>query len=262
MGREVKRVPLNFDWPLNKVWAGYRNPYWEAQECEDCGGGGYNPETREIADSWYDHGGFIAFRGVELLTERQLLIELKGSPGRWTYHYGYAPDGSRAERPPWKVVGDCRSWQFDLKQDEVDSLVENGRLVDLWKTYQDGSWKQSRDLESNPVTAAEVNEWAKCGVAASDGRVVFMTTNHKDRLDPALIRAGRADVHVRVDNPTGDQAARMFWEFFPDRRDLAARLKKDWDEGCGMSMADLQEHFLNNRLNAEAAVRVGRSTEG
>lgn len=27
MGREVRRVPLDFDWPLNKVWEGYLNPH-------------------------------------------------------------------------------------------------------------------------------------------------------------------------------------------------------------------------------------------
>jgi hypothetical protein len=27
MGRELKRVPLDFDCPLNKVWKGYINPF-------------------------------------------------------------------------------------------------------------------------------------------------------------------------------------------------------------------------------------------
>jgi hypothetical protein len=33
MGREVKRVPLDFNHPLNKVWSGYINPYYK--ECPD-----------------------------------------------------------------------------------------------------------------------------------------------------------------------------------------------------------------------------------
>jgi chaperone BCS1 len=33
------------------------------------------------------------------------------------------------------------------------------------------------------------------GVATPDGRIVIMTTNYPDRLDPALVRPGRADVH-------------------------------------------------------------------
>ncbi|VDO53640.1 unnamed protein product [Onchocerca flexuosa] len=32
------------------------------------------------------------------------------------------------------------------------------------------------------------------GVASADERILFMTTNHIDRLDPALIRPGRVDV--------------------------------------------------------------------
>lgn len=27
MGREIRRVPLDFDWPLNKVWKGFINPH-------------------------------------------------------------------------------------------------------------------------------------------------------------------------------------------------------------------------------------------
>ena len=35
------------------------------------------------------------------------------------------------------------------------------------------------------------------GVATQEGTVLFMTTNHLERLDPALIRAGRIDEQVR-----------------------------------------------------------------
>ena len=34
------------------------------------------------------------------------------------------------------------------------------------------------------------------GVAAQEGRIFFMTTNHIDKLDPALVRPGRCDVKV------------------------------------------------------------------
>lgn len=34
------------------------------------------------------------------------------------------------------------------------------------------------------------------GVVSSDAQLVFMTTNHKQMLDPALIRPGRVDVQV------------------------------------------------------------------
>lgn len=34
------------------------------------------------------------------------------------------------------------------------------------------------------------------GVTSSDAQLVFMTTNHKQMLDPALIRPGRVDIQV------------------------------------------------------------------
>lgn len=52
------------------------------------------------------------------------------------------------------------------------------------------------------------------GAAAQEGCVIMMTTNHKEKLDEALIRPGRCDVHVKVDKASKDQAKRMFWRFF------------------------------------------------
>lgn len=53
MGREIKRVALDFDWPLKMTWKGYLNPY-DSQECRVCDGSGHNPETKQISDDWYD----------------------------------------------------------------------------------------------------------------------------------------------------------------------------------------------------------------
>jgi len=54
MGRELKRVPLNFDYPLRQVWKGYINPY-RSMECKSCKGSGQNPETKRLSDDWYTH---------------------------------------------------------------------------------------------------------------------------------------------------------------------------------------------------------------
>ena len=37
LNREVKRVPLDFDWDLHKVWKGYLNPHYK--ECQHCKSG-------------------------------------------------------------------------------------------------------------------------------------------------------------------------------------------------------------------------------
>lgn len=51
MGREVKRVALDFDWPENLPWKGYMSPY-KGQECV-CKGTGMNPETAALGEAFY-----------------------------------------------------------------------------------------------------------------------------------------------------------------------------------------------------------------
>ncbi|MFS7957656.1 putative ATPase, AAA-type, core, P-loop containing nucleoside triphosphate hydrolase [Helianthus anomalus] len=36
--------------------------------------------------------------------------------------------------------------------------------------------------------------WSSCG----DERIIILTTNRKDKLDPALIRPGRMDLHIHM----------------------------------------------------------------
>lgn len=138
--RTLKRVPLDFQWPLHQVWDGYVNPWPGSLPCPLCDSSGYNLPTKLIADTFYDLEGF----GV-----------------RWTYQYGTAPDGSSTTRPPWRVVGDCRRWCNDVTQDEVQALVDQGRLVDFTHAWTGGRWVRRAD-ECIP-TAAEVNAWNQSG---------------------------------------------------------------------------------------------------
>ena len=48
-----------------------------------------------------------------------------------------------------------------------------------------------------------------------DGRLLFATTNHIERLDPALSRPGRMDVWVNFKHATKWQAEGIFKCFFP-----------------------------------------------
>jgi hypothetical protein len=53
MGRTLKRVPLDFDWPINAKWYGYLNPF-RPTSCPACEATGVNPETKKLLDDWYD----------------------------------------------------------------------------------------------------------------------------------------------------------------------------------------------------------------
>jgi chaperone BCS1 len=54
------------------------------------------------------------------------------------------------------------------------------------------------------------------GLAAGEDRIAFLTTNHIDRLDPALIRPGRVDMMVRIGEATRYQATQMWDRYYGD----------------------------------------------
>lgn len=90
MGRETKRVPLDFDWPLKKTWSGYLMPdRLNETRCEQCDGEGYSPEARAIANTFYPH------------------------------MISWDANGQREQL----------AWHDKIGQAEVDNLVKRGRLL-------------------------------------------------------------------------------------------------------------------------------------
>jgi chaperone BCS1 len=91
------------------------------------------------------------------------------------------------------------------------------------------------------------------GVASPEGRMIIMTTNHLERLDPALIRPGRADVKLSFANARADQARRLFGRFYPEQVRLSRDFARRVEDGK-YSMATLQDYLMLHRRNPEEAV--------
>lgn len=90
------------------------------------------------------------------------------------------------------------------------------------------------------------------GIASHEGHLLFLTTNHRDRLDPALIRPGRVDMEVEFRSATPEQAAALFKRFFPEADALAQRVAELLPGN--VSMAALQGHFILHKHDPQAAV--------
>jgi chaperone BCS1 len=93
------------------------------------------------------------------------------------------------------------------------------------------------------------------GLATPDGRILFMTTNHREKLDSALIRPGRVDQQYEIGNANTEQARAYFLRFFPGR-ELEAVQFAAWAGSGRYSMAQLQEHLVLYATDIEAAVRA------
>lgn len=111
------------------------------------------------------------------------------------------------------------------------------------------------------------------GVAAGEERITFLTTNHIDRLDEALIRPGRVDMIVEIGEATRYQAAEMWNRFYGDidpdgagRERFLLKLESLGliSDSSGMatgtnsrtSMAAMQGLFLFNKDNMEGAIAM------
>lgn len=69
-------------------------------------------------------------------------------------------------------------------------------------------------------------------LAPQDGRILIMSTNHVDRLDPALIRPGRVDCRMEVGGLTRQAASDYVDRLFPHlatRHDLVSEVMGDTD---------------------------------
>eukprot|EP01126_Amoeba_proteus_P009403 TRINITY_DN13556_c0_g1_i1.p1 TRINITY_DN13556_c0_g1~~TRINITY_DN13556_c0_g1_i1.p1 ORF type:complete len:476 (-),score=94.03 TRINITY_DN13556_c0_g1_i1:367-1719(-) len=96
------------------------------------------------------------------------------------------------------------------------------------------------------------------GVAAAEGRVLFMTTNHLERLDEALIRPGRVDRIEYLGRANKLQLQEMFKRFYPEDAELfeeKIRLPPFAVNGK-VSMAQVQGLFLQAKTNPQAALEM------
>lgn len=142
MGRELKRVPLNFEWEIGKLWCGYINPH-KAHECKHCNGTGYSKEYKYFENEWY------GWNNEDYIQ----------NPFHENRRYN------------------INAWNNNLTQEDVDALLAEDRLWDFTrvpindeqkeivkKKISDGgnSWLPFNN--GYRPSAKEVNEWNLKGI--------------------------------------------------------------------------------------------------
>ena len=93
------------------------------------------------------------------------------------------------------------------------------------------------------------------GVAAQEGRIVVLTTNHRDSLDAALIRPGRIDLALEIGLAGPQQVRALFLRFHPE----AAAIADELAAALGtrrLSPASVQQVLLAHADAREAAVAL------
>ncbi|XP_014676469.1 PREDICTED: mitochondrial chaperone BCS1-like [Priapulus caudatus] len=95
------------------------------------------------------------------------------------------------------------------------------------------------------------------GVASTEARIVFMTTNYLERLDAALIRPGRVDVRELIGHASEHQLRAMFRRFYPEESEAAAGefAERAAAHGRPVSMAQVQGLFMVYKTDPGAVLQ-------
>lgn len=166
MGLELKRVALDFVWPVNTIWSGYINPHDARQcDCPACEGSGSSPTARLLGAQWYGNAPFrpedrgsTPFLPSHPAIVAQAERNVHHSP---EYYRGQDAVEREAQRLAQHYNG-C--WCHHLDARDVAALVKVSRLLDFTHTFtREIGW-----LPKNPPvtpTPEEVNAWSLTGMA-------------------------------------------------------------------------------------------------
>jgi chaperone BCS1 len=83
------------------------------------------------------------------------------------------------------------------------------------------------------------------GIPAPEGRYLLMTTNHKEVLDPALIRSGRVDIHAPIDKLDARLACQLYGVIWPETQEDPEHWLQMLGEDWSATGADLQNCFIH-----------------
>ncbi len=89
------------------------------------------------------------------------------------------------------------------------------------------------------------------GAGAVEGSIAILTTNHRERLDPALIRPGRCDREFELGYLSAASCAKMFCCFFPDPQLAAIASEK---LGTYQVSPAAWQNYLQCQDNAQSAI--------
>lgn len=96
------------------------------------------------------------------------------------------------------------------------------------------------------------------GITTPDGLLVFMTTNHPEKLDPAILRAGRVDIHEQFKLACPEVMADMFARYYPHEIDRLPEFLGQYGNQ-NLVTADLQNMFFVHNDNVDELISRGKN---
>jgi len=167
-------------------------------------------DAREFmaSEKWYSERGLpyrrgYLFHGCPGSGKTSLVHALAGQLGLDIYVINLSKKGLD-DSGLSELVGDLPARSVALIE-EIDAAFTRG--VNRDTANKDGSSESAGVTLSGLLASID-------GIQASEGRLLFATTNKYFALDPALVRPGRLDVHLEFTYASQEQAEKLFKRFF------------------------------------------------
>lgn len=156
-----------------------------------------------LNEEWYDKYGIPYRRGYLFYgppgTGKTSMIHTIASTFGMPINYMLFDKNLGSENLIKLMVGAKEKSIIVMEDIDVIFSTENGRQMD------------STVVGINFTTLLNVLD----GLCTARGIIICMTTNHIERLDPALIRPGRIDVKAELSYCDNEQLTKMFNNYYP-----------------------------------------------
>ncbi|GMM32136.1 bifunctional AAA family ATPase chaperone/translocase [Martiniozyma asiatica (nom. inval.)] len=225
------------------------------------------PRTKRVMDS------VVLDEGIAESIEKDVK-EFLGS-GKWYHERGipyrrgyllYGPPGSGKTSFIQALAGELdyniaimNVGEPNLTDDRLAYLMNNipERTILLLEDIDAAFNKRAQAKDQGYVSGVTFSGLLNAldGVASAEEVLTFMTTNHPEKLDPALLRPGRIDVKVLINNASDYQIRKMFMRFYDNDQLLEVFMEKIKAlEMQYVSTAMLQGLFVQFKEDPQAAI--------
>ena len=136
-------------------------------------------------------------------------------------------------------------------EEQVKHEIAKATKYVLKKMSSDNAGKGpfAPNMNDNITLDDILNMWD--GIRENTGRIMIITTNHYDKLDPALIRPGRIDIALNLENASRNTIAEMYLHYYGeaiDPNDLALIPDRFY------SPAEVINFYVSNHENPRAFI--------
>ena len=127
------------------------------------------------------------------------------------------------------------------------------------KKSQDDDDDDDSDRKSKVSLSGLLN--AIDGIAASEGRIIIMTTNYPEKLDAALIRQERVHRHIKLEKCV-EVYYKMYTRFFESKLEehgISVDQITQFAEAClekSLNLADVQAHCIRHINDPQSALKI------